>query len=244
MQENSLKNLIEAGLEPKEAEIYLAVLHLGKATIADIARKSQVKRMTVYQYIDRLVHKNLLYKTAQGKRVFYVAENPEKILKILENRKKHFEKMLPDLKSIFAQSSHKPQVRFYEGIEGLRAIYDEMTKTSQIVYGAFSQDKYEQIFNQKDIEKFYENLKESGGMIKDLVENTPVGRRNVKELGIREGLRKAKLLPEGFTLAVDLLVAGNKVAMISLVNLIGIVIENPEIADLQRSFIKFIRRSV
>jgi hypothetical protein len=32
--------------------------------------------------------------------------------------------------------------------------------------------------------------------------------------------------------------------MISLVNLIGIVIENSEIAELQRNFIEFIRRHI
>lgn len=244
MQEDLLKSLIEVGLEPKEAEIYLAILHLGKATIADVARKSKIKRMTVYQYIDGLVHKNLLHKTVQGKRVIYVAEDPEKIIKILERRKKHFEKFLPDLKSIYSHASHKPRIRFYEGIEGLREIYDEMTKTSQIVYGAFSQDKYEQVFNQADTDKFYENLKEGGGMIKDLVENTENGRQNVKELGVRKGLRQAKLLPKDFSLSVDLLVAGNKVAMMSFINLIGIVIENPEIADLQRNFIKFMRKNI
>ncbi len=68
--------------------------------------------MTVYQHIDDLLHKNLVHKTAEGKRIFYVAESPEKILKILDRKKKHFEKILPDLKSVFARSSHKPQIRF------------------------------------------------------------------------------------------------------------------------------------
>ena len=40
------------------------------------------------------------------------------------------------------------------------------------------------------------------------------------------------------------MVAGNKVAMLSLVNLVGVIIENPEIADLQRNFVKFMRRNI
>ena len=243
MQEDLLKSLIEVGLEPKEAEIYLAILHLGKATIADTAKRSKIKRMTVYQHIDGLVHKNLLYKTAQGKRIFYVAENPEKILKILDRKKNHFEKVLPDLKSVFANSSHKPQIRFYEGIEGMREIYDEMTKTSQTIYGAFAADKYFSVFNDKDNEKFFKNIRENGGQIKDLNENTPIGRQHAKS-DFYKGIGNSKILPEDFKLSVDLMVAGDKVAMISLMNLIGIIIENPEIADLQRNFIKFIRKNI
>jgi HTH-type transcriptional regulator, sugar sensing transcriptional regulator len=239
--DKNIENLIEVGLASKEARIYLAVLHLGKATIADVAKKSKVKRMTVYQHIDDLLQKNLVHKTAQGKRIFYVAESPEKIGKILDRKKKHFEKILPDLKSVFARSSHKPQIRFYEGIEGMRAIYDEMTKTSQTVYGTFSADKFYQVFNEHDNQKFFENLKANGAVIKDLVENTPFGKKYVKaDFYKNNGV--PKLLPEGFEVSVDLLVAGDKVSMMSFVNLVGVIIENHEIAELQRNFIKFIRK--
>lgn len=238
-----LENLIETGLEPKEAQIYLAVLHLGKATIADAARKSKVKRMTVYQHIDDLLQKNLVHKTAEGKRIFYVAENPEKIGKILDRKQKHFEKILPDLKSVYTQSSHKPQVRFYEGIEGMRAIYDEMTKTTQTIYGAFSAERYFKVFNENDNEKFFQNIRESGGQIKDLIENSPIGRKHAKSKWYKD-LGAPKILPDDFKLSVDLMIAGDKTAMIDLINLIGVIIENPEIAELQRNFVKFIRRHI
>jgi HTH-type transcriptional regulator, sugar sensing transcriptional regulator len=241
--ENTAQNLIQAGFEPKEAEIYLAILSLGKATVTDIARKSGVKRTTVYEYLDNLVRGNLVHKTSQGKRIMYLAENPEKIGKLLDHRKKHFEKILPDLKSVFARSSHKPQIRFYEGIEGMRAIYEEMTKTSQTIYGTFSADKFYQVFNEKDNQKFFENLKQNGAIIKDLVENTPFGKKYVKS-DFYKNNGMPKLLPEGFEVSVDLLVAGDKVSMMSFVNLVGVIIENPEIAELQRNFIKFIRRNI
>ena len=243
MRDDLLKNLEDVGLEPKEAEIYLAVLYLGKATIADIARKSKVKRMTVYQHIDDLTQKNLLHKTAQGKRVYYVAESPEKIIKILERKQKHFKKVLPDLKNIFGHSSHKPQIRFYEGIEGMRAIYDEMTKTSQTIYGAFAADKYFSVFNESDNERFFGNIRENGGQIKDLIEDTPIGRKHAKSNNYKD-IGAPQILPKDFKLTVDLMVAGDRVAMIYLVNLIGVVIQNSEIAELQRNFIKFIRRSI
>jgi sugar-specific transcriptional regulator TrmB len=241
--DDTVKNLEEIGLPKKEAEIYLAVLQLGKATIVDIGRKSKIKRTTVYEHLDDLLAKGLVYKTAEKKRIYYCAENPEKISKILDKRKKHFEKILPELKNVYAVARHKPQVRFYEGKEGMRAIYDEMTKTAQTIYGTFSAEKYFSIFGENDNEDFFQNIRESGGQIKDLVENSPAGKRHTKGK-FYENVGTPKMLPADFNLSVDLMVAGDKVAMISLVNLIGIVIENFEIAELQRNFIKFMRANV
>lgn len=243
MAEVFLNNFVKAGFEPKEADVYLAVLQLGKATVSDIARKSKIKRTTVYEYIDKLTSENLLHKTVKGKRIFYIAENPNHLSKLLENRKKKIIEIIPKLEDIYHAASHKPQIRFYEGIEGIREVYREMTKTSQIVYGVFSVDKYYTVFNDKDNEEFFKNIRESGGQIKDLIENSPLGKKHVKGHWYKE-IGTPKMLPKDFNLAVDLMVVGDKVAMISLVNLIGVVVENREIADLQRNFIKFMRRNI
>ncbi|HBB37298.1 MAG: Transcriptional regulator, TrmB [Candidatus Moranbacteria bacterium GW2011_GWC1_45_18] len=243
MHESILKQLKEAGFEEKEAEIYLAVLELGKATVSDISRKSGIKRTTIYEYLDKLTSESLLYKTIRKKRIFYAAENPDKLVKILEKRKRKISSILPQLKEIYAVSRHHPQIRFYEGIEGLRTIYDEMTKTSHTIYGAFSAEKYFAIFNNEDNEKFFQNIRESGGKIKDLIENSSTGKKHAKR-EFYTGIGTPKILPKDFELSVDLMVAGNKVAMLSLVNLVGVIIENPEIADLQRNFVKFMRRNI
>lgn len=243
MRENILKQLEDSGFEEKEAEIYLAVLQLGKSTVSDIARKSLVKRTTIYEYLEKLLNESLIHKTVKGKRVYYVAENPERLVKILERRKRKISSIVPELQSIFDVSRHKPQIRFYEGIEGMRIIYDEMTKTSQTIYGAFSAEKYFAVFSDEDNEKFFQNIRESGGQIKDVIENNPAGKKFAKSK-FYDKIGSPKILPENFKLSVDLLVAGDKVAMISLVNLAGVVIENPEIADLQRNFIKFMRRNI
>ncbi len=244
MKKDIADQIKEAGLKPKEAEIYLAILHLGEATVSDIAKKSKVKRTTIYEYTDELVRKGLLYKTVRGKRIFYAAENPDRLIRVLENKKKKIDSILPDLQKIYGASFyvHKPQIRFYEGIEGIRTIYKEISTTSYTIYGVFSVDKYFSVFTNKDSEEFFGNIRRNGGQIKDLIEDTPLGRKYMKS-HFYNGIGFPKLLPKDFKLAVDLIVAGDKVAMISLVNLVGVIIENPEIAELQRTFLKFMRRN-
>lgn len=243
MQSPLLLTLINIGLEPKEAEVYLSVLKLGKASITDIAKTSDIKRTTVYEYVNKLTKDGLFHKTAQGKRMVYVAEDPAKLIKLLEHKRKQADSILQDLQDIYATASHKPHIKLYEGIDGIRSIYDEISNTPQTVYSTFSAEKLFSVFKEKDAKEFQTTIYNKGGQLKELIENNSAGRSYIKHLLPKE-VGSAKLLPKDFEVSVDLIVAGDKVAMVSLVNLIGVIIENPEIAELQRNFIKFVRRNI
>lgn len=233
------KGLIEAGLEEKEAKVYLAILNLGKGSLTDVAEKAELKRTTVYQYVESLLAKNFIAKTAYRKRTLYVAEKPQKIIQSLERKKRRLEGLMPELDSIFLLASHKPKMSYYEGIEGVRMVYREMTSTSKTLYSLFSADKYFATMSEQDAIDYMENIKNSGGKLRDLVENTPAGREYYKSPGFEE-FKVTKLLDKDFSLQTELLVTGDKVAMISLVNLVGVIIENQEIAQTQLKLIKFL----
>lgn len=239
--EDLVKQLEQLGLQEKEAGIYTAILMLGQGDISDISRKSGVRRTTVYQYLGDLEKKRLVAKTVRGKRTEYIPEKPERIVKMLESKRKQAEKILPELQSLFSRSSGRPNVRFYEGKEGMREIYREMTKTSQTLWAVFSADAYNKVFSVRDGDEFIANIKERGGILKDLVEDTPEGREYVK-MDLNKGFGGSKLLPENFEITSDVLVAGDKLAMNSMTRLVGVIVENPEIAEMQRNFIKFLWR--
>lgn len=237
--ENLEKGLIEIGLNEKEAKVYLAIVALGKAGISDIAKKTLIKRTSVYEYVAALLGKNYLYKTVKKKRVLYLAEKPEKILRSFESRKKKLETLLPELSTLYQLGAHQPNVRFYDGSDGLRSIYQEMSQSSKTIYSVFSVDKYYQVFSEQDGIEFMENIMKNGGQLRDLVGDTKEGRSYAMSK-VYSDIKVTKILPKDFNLVTELLITGNKVAMISLVNLVGVVIENAEIADTQRSLVKFL----
>lgn len=230
------------GLNENEVKIYLALLKYGQSVISDISRHSGVKRGTVYQYIDDLTARNIVRKTVKGKRILYYPEDPKKLLKILDHTRRAFNEIFPELNAMYATTSSKPAVRYYEGKDGLRAVYREMTKTSKTLWSMFSADRYFQIFSEKDSNDFVDNIYHSGGQLRDLVQNSKLGVQYVKE---KWGGKTAvsKLLPKDFNFSVDLLIAGDTIAMISFDNLVAIVIENKGIAELQSNFLKFIWKS-
>lgn len=52
--------LVEAGLEPKEARFYLAALSMDSATVAQVAEASQISRTNAYDIAKRLAQRGLL----------------------------------------------------------------------------------------------------------------------------------------------------------------------------------------
>lgn len=237
------KTIEEIGLNEYEAKIYVTLLKQGQGVISDISKNSGIKRATIYQYIDGLITQDIIRKTVKGKRVIYYPSDPKKLISMIEIKQKKIKQVFPELEKLYLHSSSKPIVRFYEGKEGMRSVYREMTKTSKTLWGIFSVDRYFKVFTEKDGAEFSENIYQSGGQLKDLVQNTPLGKEYIKQKwGGATSI--SKLLPKDFEFTVDLLISGDNVAMISFDNLVAVIIENRGIAEIQVNLLKFIWKSI
>ncbi len=117
------KKLVQAGLTDKEAKVYLAILELGEASIVRIVQKSSIKRSTVYEMLDLLKQKGMIFSTKRGKKTLYLGESPQKLANKLEERKKTLEDVMPELMSYMNLIDNKPKIRYHEGIEGLREVF-------------------------------------------------------------------------------------------------------------------------
>ncbi len=237
------KILIGLGLNAVESGVYVALLRHGKSTISDIAKNSGIKRATIYQYIDGLAARDLIRKTFKGKRVLYYPEDPKKLLRFADAIKKKAEDVFPELQGLFARSSAKPIIRFYEGKESIRTVYREITSTPKIVWSVFSAERYFKIFTEKDGAEFINNIYKNGGELRDMVLRTPSGIEYVKR-GWGGKITKSKLLPEDFDFSVDMLIAGDKLVLISFEDMIAVVIENQEIANQQMQFLRFVWKRI
>ena len=122
------KELQKLNFDKKEAKVYLALLELGEAGIEQIAKKSGIKRTTVYHVIDSLKENGYIEMAKAGKKTLYYAQNPKKINEVLNEKKAVLDKVLPGLLSITNSIEKKPRIRFYEGTEGIREIYKDTLK--------------------------------------------------------------------------------------------------------------------
>ena len=65
------------GLEPREIQIYKALLQLGPASIRDVAAESGINRGTTYETLKKLAEKGIVNYFPRGKRRVFQAESPE-----------------------------------------------------------------------------------------------------------------------------------------------------------------------
>ncbi|OGM95106.1 hypothetical protein A2524_03400 [Candidatus Wolfebacteria bacterium RIFOXYD12_FULL_48_21] len=120
-----IQQLQDAGLTKKEAQIYLALLELGEANIAQITKKSGIKRSTVYEMLDILKKMGLASQGRLKKRTVFYAESPKKIPEALDAKKRAIEEAMPELLSMMNLLDKKPKIKYFDGIAGLREVFED-----------------------------------------------------------------------------------------------------------------------
>ncbi len=121
-------DLSSFGLDKKAGKIYLTLLELGESNLSTILKKTGIKRTTAYDVLNDLRNRGLVAFTKLGKRTHYVAEDPHAIGTHIEDSKKKFNQILPELLSISNAILKKPKIRYYEGVEGMRQVYEDTLK--------------------------------------------------------------------------------------------------------------------
>ena len=229
------KGLVNLGFSEKESSVYLALLELGKRTVSPIARTANINRTTVYDILDSLVAKGLVHVSGKEPLQEYVAESPDKIVKLMQEQidksQLHLEQaknLIPQLKSIHNVSA-RPRIRFYEGTEGLEQVYEDTLTSSETIRGYAN---VEEMHNglPEYFPKYYKRRAAKGIHIKALLSSNEAGKK-ISEKD-KEELRdtvfistsKYKFVPE-----ID--IYDNKVMIASWREKLGIIIESAEIAE-------------
>ncbi|MFH0969708.1 MAG: helix-turn-helix domain-containing protein [Patescibacteria group bacterium] len=122
-----LEQLNQLGLKGNEASAYLALLRLQKANPHQIAKEANIERTTVYKILEELAEKGLIAKSAEGKRLNYVAESPISIKHFIHKQESLIDCILPTLFAFSGSKKIRPVIKFYENIEGIKkALMDSL----------------------------------------------------------------------------------------------------------------------
>lgn len=219
------------GLEPKETKVYLAALELGESTVLPIAKKSGIQRTYCYDILDSLLKKGLVSFVEKKGRRRYIATNPTIIEEQINENKKRFNSILPELLSLYQKSSLKPKVRYYEGHQGIETIHKEIIKNAKELLILSSVKEWVNEFPEYIVE--VKNLIKHKIQIKELSHRTKETKDYLQYY--QEPNQKLRYLPKRIKLANDIFVWGNKVAFISYAKeLIAVVIESEQIAQTHR----------
>lgn len=118
--------LEEYWLSSNEAKTYLATLQLGTAPISSVARCMKMNRVTVYSLLKNLVKQWIALEIPKKWVTYYSVISPEALLQKMKEKYLSFEKALPEFMAMASTFNSKPKVQFYEGLEGLKYVYEQI----------------------------------------------------------------------------------------------------------------------
>ncbi len=225
---NLEKLLEEFGLNEKEAKTYLACLELGPSKIHDIADLSGVGRVNTYYIIEKLIQHGLVSRTFKKEKMLFVAEEPEVLAEIAQRRAKRFKNLLPNLKAL-SKGENKPSVRYYEGEEGIKALYEDSLTSKEKIYAWNSAENLEAVMPEY-FHDYYKRRAAKNIFITGILNDSPEARAYQKQ--DKELKREIRLVPENrMNIKPECYIYENKVSFMSLREKIGVMIESKDIAD-------------
>lgn len=234
--EKILKSLEEIGIEEKPARVYLATLELGGDVASAIAHKASVERVNTYYILEQLVKEGLVYTGEKDKKRVYVAHSPKKLITAQEAKLKQLANFIPELLSIEGSNKIKPKIKFYEGVDGIKQIWEETLNlprgTETLAYS--SPDLIHQTLGDEWVEDYLKRRAEKGITQRAIIKYSDSAVEHQKN--DKNEARKTILVPEkNFPFQNQVGVYGDMLVIISYKDLIGVIIESRYVVDTQRA---------
>ncbi|MFQ5531677.1 MAG: TrmB family transcriptional regulator [Candidatus Nanoarchaeia archaeon] len=127
----------ELGLTRTEIKLYLTLLEIGSSTAGTILEKSKLPNSTVHRDLNSLIERGLINFILEGKRKIYQATNPEYFFDFIEEKRRKFEEVLPELKEKQKRAVKKEFASVYKGIRGIKEVYNIMINAGGKEYNTF-----------------------------------------------------------------------------------------------------------
>lgn len=244
--------LRDFGLTLPEITVYIASLELGPQPASVIAKKAKLKRGHTYNMLGLLIQKGIVQEFVKDKVTYFSSRPPSTLMTVLEHQKEELEikkqkllQAIPALEQIRNPLLVQPKVRFFQGVEGIKEIYEDTIRVrGQDIY-AFGDFEYFFPENQnKELNDWIWNYAtrraEKDIWYIGILNKSPMSDRAHKRR--REQKRKLKML-KNIYLPVEINIYGNKVSLMSTYrDMVGLIIEDAPIAETFRNFHRAIWR--
>lgn len=123
------KALEKIGLTKNEIKVYLALLELGSSSTAPITQKAGIHMSRVYEALNTLTHKGLVSSEIRDKKSYFTAADPSTFLDIIDEKKRNFEDILPELELLQKSKKEEEGCFYYVGYKGVKSVYDNIVRT-------------------------------------------------------------------------------------------------------------------
>ncbi|MDP2655618.1 MAG: helix-turn-helix domain-containing protein [bacterium] len=224
-----------AGLNEKEAALYMAALNLGTSPMSALAKAAKLKRSTAYQIFDALEKRGIVGSFKTRSSLLFGAMSPDILYAMREKELAELASALPQLRALEEKKGSKPKLTYLEGPEGYRmALEDSLKKPNNLMRHIGSLTESHKTLNEKyDLDHYLPNRIKQRIRINCLY-FTDI-KKHLREREHGKELREIRYLPEKYWYEGSSLIYDNKVVIVSGVKeMMTVIIESETIAEAER----------
>jgi len=118
-------SLVKIGFSEKESLMYLKLLELKTASANEIAYETDIPRVSVYDLMESMHKKGFISEMEQNGKKYFIPTDPLTIYEKYKNELTSFKTAIPFLVALTKKGSKHPKIRFFEGLESFKKIYDD-----------------------------------------------------------------------------------------------------------------------
>ncbi len=156
MNEQIISQLQSLNLSLNESKVYEALLSIGQTSAGEIIKRVQLHRSVVYETLDKLIDKKLVFKIEKKNIAFFQATDPSRLLQNIKSQEDIALDLIPKLKDLV--DTKLPEITVYEGIEAYKRFWIDSVKRmpiGAIDYGAGSIGQLWWDYMGKDAETYF-----------------------------------------------------------------------------------------
>ena len=223
MDKKTITILKEVGLNDMEIKTYLTGLQTGSVLASRLAKITRVTRQHMYDILKSLESKGMVSTTGKKYNKRFLMEQPIQLKNILERKKRKISKLEEqidlldiELKTLNDASKVKPEIRFYDDIEGVKNIWEESLECSDKIILSIAPIKSVLDFLGKDfIDNYLEKRIKKGKIAKALRVKAKEVFRDKWLTEHKKEKRMVRYLPENISISSTFLIYDDKVSIIS-----------------------------
>jgi len=235
-----LEVLQNLGLAQNEARIYETLLKLGESSVGTISTDAKVHRRNVYDSLNRLIEKGLVFEIIQKNENRYQAVDPKKLSEVLQEKQKNLDKVMPELEKLYQGTPHKEEVYIYRGIEGFKNYMRDILRIGKDIHVIGAKAQLNSPSLRSFLPYFKDECKKQGITVFNLYD---AELRDTEHIGFLD--ETYKFLPEGYSSPSTVSILDDRVFFFSGISVGNFredvaftVIINPEIAEAHRAWFR------
>ena len=234
-----IKPFEDIGLTNAEIKVYLTLLELGASKVGPIIEKSDLQSSVVHNALHKLTDKGLVSYIKKGKIKHYKATDPHHFFDFIEEKKKNFEKIMPQLllKQKLAKDVNEAEV--FETTKGIMNLLLSVIKDTkpgdEFLFFSFDVET-----RNEEVQNFYKKLDPKRKAKKLVVRGiAPAKLKPLYTERIKKGYMEVKFTSD--TMMPNMAVCNDKVALITWGEKpVGFLIHSKQIAEKYKEYFKYL----